>query len=416
VTAWQVRIDETAITENTQTFTRLAGADVLAVVKGDGYGHGAVRMAAAALAGGAQALGVTSIADGMALRDAGLLETPIVSWLNADGIDAESAVRHRIDVAVASRPQLIAASSVRGARVHLHVDTGMSRDGSSEEEWEALLNAAAAAERSGAIRVVGLMSHLACADAPDHPRTRAAHRSFARAHHLARMHGLRPSYLHLAGTAATITDATSHLTLVRVGAGLAGIDQSGRLALRETMHVSSRVIEVRRVRRGDAVGYGATWVAERDGRVALIAGGYSEGMPRGASGSAELLVRGRRRPVIGGMSMNACIVDLADDEDVGVGDAVIVLGRAFDGAPTLIEWAGWATTIPHEIVCSFGAASTPTPMSDAFERASDPVVQTGRCRESGQRHDRIPPRTGATHDEAVKEEAVEEEEEEADVE
>jgi alanine racemase len=347
-------IDPAAIAANTRTLSTATTAAVMAVVKADGFGHGAALVARTALANGASWLGVTSVAEALQLRASGV-DAPMLSWLNPLDADFRAAIAAGVDLAVPSLQHLEAVLAAGGrARVHLHLDTGMARDGAEPETWATLCRLARRAERCGRIDVVGVMGHLPCADEPGHPANSIARTRFAWGLRVARAAGLRPEHRHLAATAATLTDPLSHHTLVRVGAGLVGIDPSRTSPLAGALTLTAPFVSVRRVRGGTGVGYGHVWSAARATTLGLLPLGYADGLPRVSSGRAEVLVRGERRPVVGRISMDQAVVELGD---LGVvpGETATVLGPGSAGEPTVWEWADWAGTLPHEIVTGFGA-------------------------------------------------------------
>ncbi|WP_114423789.1 alanine racemase [Nocardioides houyundeii] len=351
-------VDPAAVAANTRLLAGRTGAEVMAVVKADGFGHGAVEVARAALLGGATSLGVTSIEEALPLREAGL-DVPLLSWLNPVEADFATAVHAQVELAVPSLEHLAAiARQGIGARVHLHLDTGLARDGAAPAEWAALCRAARVAERGGRLRVVGVMGHLACADEPGHPANAAGRLRFAWGLRVVRAAGLKPAARHLAATAAALTDPLSHHTLVRVGAGLVGIDPTRDGAdstlLRPAMTLTAPVVTVRRVRAGTPVGYGHTWTAPAATTLGLLPLGYADGLPRAASGRAEVLLHGRRRPVVGRISMDQVVVDLGEKE-VRLGEVATVFGPGDDGEPTAADWARWSDTLEHEVVTGLGA-------------------------------------------------------------
>ena len=352
-TGAHLTVDLTAVAENTRLFARRATGELMAVVKADGFGHGAVDVARTALANGATRLGVTSVDEALSLRAAGLA-APVLSWLNPVDADFGSAVAAGVELAVPGREHLdTVARQAPGARVHLHLDTGMARDGAAPSEWGDLCRAARHAERSGRVRVVGVMGHLGNADVPDHPSNLSGRTRFAWGLETARACGLRPRDRHLAATSATLTDPLSHHTMSRVGAGLVGIDPSGTTILRPALTLTAPLVTVRRVRAGTPVGYGHTWLAPRTTWLGLVPLGYADGLPRVASGRAEVHVRGVRRPLVGRLSMDMAVVDLGHT-GAGTGEPVTVFGPGDDGEPTVAEWATWADTIEHEIVTGLG--------------------------------------------------------------
>jgi alanine racemase len=346
-------VDLGAVAANARLLADRAGGDLMAVVKADGFGHGALGVARTALANGATRLGVTSLAEAWPLRDAGLA-VPLLSWLNPVDADwAEAAVRD-VDVAVPGLEHLAAIAAAPGRqRVHLHVDAGMARDGADPACWAQLCRAARRAELRGDLEVVGVMGHLGCADDPADECNALGRTRFAWALETARATGLRPTDRHLAATAATLTDPRTHHTMSRVGAGLVGIDPSGTTSLRPAMTLTAPLVSVRRVRAGTPVGYGHAHRTARATYLGLVPLGYADGLPRVASDRAEVLVRGARRPLVGRISMDQSVVDLGPD-GAEPGDAVTVLGPGDRGEPTAAEWAAWAGTIEHEVVTGLG--------------------------------------------------------------
>jgi len=350
-------IDLDAVKENVRTIRRRTTGEVMAVVKSDGFGHGMVDVARAALAGGATRLGVTSIEEALALRAAGLAQ-PVLSWLNPVDADFGRAVTAGIELAVPGLAHLRAvADRACGARVHLQLDTGMARDGAPPEEWAALCRAARYAERDGSIRVVGVMGHLACAASVAHPANERGRARFAWGVRVAWAAGLRPPDRHLAATAATLSDARNHHTMSRIGAGLVGIDESNTVRLRPALRLAAPLVAVRRVPAGTPVGYGHTWTAPHATRLGLIPVGYADGLPYTASGRAEVQVAGVRRPVAGRISMDMSVIDLGPDIaacPARIGDVATVFGPGEDGEPTTAEWARWGGTLEHEVVTGLG--------------------------------------------------------------
>jgi alanine racemase len=349
----RLEVDLGAVAANTRLLAARATGELMAVVKADGFGHGAVDVARTALAHGATRLGVTGLEEALALRDSGLT-APVLSWLNPVDADFADAVRAAVDLAVPGREHLDAVARLApGAHVHLHLDTGMARDGAAPGEWAALCRAARLAERAGRVRVVGVMGHLANADVPGDPANSGGRTRFAWGLEVARACGLRPRDRHLAATAATLTDPLSHHTMSRVGAGLVGIDPSRTTALRPALTLTAPLVGVRRVRAGTPVGYGHTWLAPAATWLGLVPLGYADGLPRAASGRAEVHVREARRPLVGRLSMDMAVVDLGD-RGAEVGDPVVVFGPGERGEPTVADWAEWAGTIEHEIVTGLG--------------------------------------------------------------
>jgi alanine racemase len=357
-------VDLAAVAANTRLLAGRATGELMAVVKADGFGHGAVDVARTALGAGADRLGVTSIGEALALREAGL-RAPVLSWLNPLDADWTTAVGSDVDLAVPSREHLAALiAQTVGARVHLHLDTGMARDGAAPTAWADLCRAARRAEAQGRIRVVGMMGHLGCADDHADPCNTRGRTRFSWGLQIARAAGLRPAQRHLAATAATLLDPLAHHTMSRVGAGLVGIDPTRTADLRPALTLTAPLIEVRSVRAGTPVGYGHSWTAPTATRLGLVPLGYADGLPRLASGHAQMQVRGQRVPVVGRISMDMTVVDLGH-LTATIGETVTVFGPGHAGEPTVRDWADAAGYLEHEIVTGLGRrltrTSTPAP-------------------------------------------------------
>jgi alanine racemase len=352
-------VHDDALRANTSFFAARTGGGLMAVLKADAFGHGSV--ARSVVASGARSIGVTSIAEALAVRAEGV-DVPVLSWLNPVDADHAAAVLADVDLAVPSAAALSAVARAsraigRRARVHLHVDVGMSRDGCPPTDWPSLCALAREFEGVGDLRVVGVMGHMSCADQPDHPQNTRERLVFAAALRTARRRGLAP-VAHLAATAATLTGTGDGFGVHRIGAGLFGIDPSGTSdALRAALTLRTRVVSTRTVGAGSGVGYGHEFTALRDTTLALLPLGYGDGLPRSAAGRAEVLLRGRRRPVVGRFSMDMLVVDTGG-EDVRPGEVATVFGPGQAGEPTVAEWARWASTIPHEIVTNIGRRVT----------------------------------------------------------
>lgn len=343
-------VDLAAVADNARRFVALARGEVMAVVKADGFGHGLGDVARTAVAAGATWIGVTSLAEAVAVRESGV-DVPVLSWLNPVDVDVHQAVRYGIDLSVPSLEHLAAVERAGPVRVHLQLDTGMARDGAAPEEWLALMSAARRAELAGKVSVVGVMGHLPCADTLG--ANESGKRALLRGVEMARQAGLRPSVRHLAATSAALTDPGTHLDVVRIGAGLVGIDPSGTTRLRSALRFTAPVVQVRRVAAGTGVGYGHAHVTDRATTLALLPVGYADGLPRAASEAAEVWLAGRRRRVVGVISMDQVVVDVGDDA-VAPGDEAVVFGPGEQGEPTVADWARWAGTIPHEVVTGIG--------------------------------------------------------------
>jgi alanine racemase len=353
-------VDLGAITANVAALCELVrGSQVLAAVKADGYGHGMVPAARAALAGGAAWLGVADLGEAVALRREDI--TAPVLCMGAFGDPAE-AVRHDIDLAVGS-PGYVAkveAAAVRAgvqARLHLEADTGMSRGGATPADWPGAVAAALAAQARGSVRVVGLWSHFACADIPGHPSIAAQLTAFADAIAVAEKAGVTPEVRHIANTAAALTVPESRYDLVRFGGAIYGLSTLPGGApswLRPVMTLRARLAMVKRVPAGTGVSYGHRYVTARETTLGLVPLGYADGVPRGAAGLPLVSARGRRWPVAGTVCMDQFVVDFGD-EPVAVGDEVVLFGPGDEGEPTAQEWGEALGTISYDIATGIGA-------------------------------------------------------------
>ena len=360
----QARVDLDAIAHNVATLSDHSGAAaVLAVVKGDGYGHGLLPSAHASLGGGAKWLGVAFIEEALALRAAGIT-VPILCWLAAPGEPLDVAVAADVDLSVSELWSLeeirrAAQNTNRVARVHLKVDTGLHRGGATAARWPDLVEAAAKVAASGEISVVGVWSHFAHADAPDHPTTAKQEALYAEALEVAAQAGVQPELRHLANSAATLTRPSSHYDLVRPGLAVYGLtpvpDRGGPevFGLRPAMTLSARIALTKDAPAGAGVSYGHRYVTKSPTRLALVPLGYADGIPRAATNTVDVFVDGTRRRISGTVCMDQFVVDVGDDPVVA-GDEIVLFGPGTDGEPTAQEWAAALDTISYEIVTRLG--------------------------------------------------------------
>jgi alanine racemase len=356
----EVTVDLGAVRDNVAVLAGKAGqAATMAVVKADAYGHGLLPVARAAQAGGATWLGTAVLAEALALRQAGV-SGRVLAWLACPGEDFAAALDADIDVAAYSTWQLdeiAAAARETGqpARVHLKADTGLGRGGVMPADWVGALEHAAALEGEGVLRVVGLWTHFAYADAPGHPTIAAQLQTFTEAVALAEMAGLEPEVRHVANSAATLTLPAAHLDLVRPGLavyGLSPIPQvatSAELGLRPAMRLSANVALVKDAPAGQGVSYGHTYTTSTDTRLALVPLGYADGVPRHASGTGPVRVGGRTFRVAGRVCMDQVVLDVGET-DVAPGEEAVLFSDGSGGEPTAQDWAEAAGTISYEIV------------------------------------------------------------------
>ena len=357
----EVVVDLDVIAANTATLRERVGRPLMAVVKADGYGHGLVPAARAALAGGADALGVAVLEEALALRAAGVT-APLLAWLHAPGTDYAAALAADVEVSVNAEwalAEVVAAVRATGrtARVHLFADTGLSREGATEADWPGLVSAAARARADGEVDVVGLWSHMAYADAPTHPTIGAQVRVFEEAVGIARTAGLTGARLHLANSAATVALPDTWYDMVRPGIAVYGLDPLGgdpaAHGLRPAMTVRASAALTKRVPAGVGVSYGHTYFPERETTLLLVPVGYADGVPRAAGNRAPVLAAGAHRTIAGRVCMDQFVLDVGDAE-VRAGDEVVLWGPGDRGEPTAQDWADAVDTIHYELVTRIG--------------------------------------------------------------
>ncbi len=362
--AGEVVVDLGAIRANTAELVRRAGpAQLMAVVKADAYGHGLVPSARAALAGGATWLGVAQLGEALALRAAGI-SAPVLAWLYAPGQALDEVVAAGVDVSVSAPWALDAAAAAArrtgaAARLHLKVDTGLGRNGSTTAEWPALVSAALEAQDRGGVEVVGVWSHFALADDPDHPTVRAQEEVFADAVATGERLGAEWQLRHLANSAATLTNPGAHLDLVRPGIAVYGISpvphlgDAASFGLRPAMTLRAPLALVKDVGAGQGVSYAHAYTTAAPTRLGLVPLGYADGVPRSAGGAGPVAVAGGVTRVAGRVCMDQFVVDLAGlpgAADAAAGDPVVLFGDGLDGGPTAEDWARAAGTIAYEVV------------------------------------------------------------------
>jgi alanine racemase len=358
-------VDLAAIRHNAQTLRAATKAEVMAVVKADGYGHGLIPSARAALDGGATWLGTAIVDEALALRAAGI-PNRILAWLWTPD-EAETvarAVAADIDLSVSSRWQLDAVSAAaetcgRPARVHLKIDTGLSRNGCYRTDWPDLVTAAA---KDDHIEPVGIWSHYAYADEPGHPTIGRQTRAFEEALEVAAAAGIRPEVRHLANSAATLTLPDAHFDLVRPGIavyGLSPVPQEGNFGLVPAMTLRAAIASVKRVAAGEGVSYGHEYTTRQETTLALVPLGYADGIPRHASNVGPIAINGARFTISGRVCMDQVVVDVGD-LPVAAGDSAVLWGPGTNGEPRAQDWADVLGTIHYELVTRVGPRVTRT--------------------------------------------------------
>ena len=357
-------IDLSLLESNVKQLLKGTSAAGLAVVKADAYGHGLVPVAKRAVEAGASWVGTALLEESIQLRDAGIT-APILAWLTPIHDDFAEALAKKIDLAIPSIDHLeavIKAAKARSIkpRLHLEVDTGMTRGGALGE-WRALLHAVSDLQKSGQVEIVGIWSHFARADEPGHAFNSEQNRNFQARVEEAKSFGITPEILHLSNSAATLIDREAHFDLVRMGIAMYGLSpdiqnmgSSEKLGLKPVMSLRARLQLVKEVPAGAQVGYGGTAITKSQTKVGVVAIGYADGVPRNANNNAGVLVGNRRAPIIGRVSMDQFVVDLGNDSIARTGDWAYLIGGDGGGGYTADAWASACGTINYEIVTRIG--------------------------------------------------------------
>jgi alanine racemase len=349
-------VDLSAIKHNIELLKKTAGTKLLAVVKADAYGHGLVPVAKAALSAGADYLGVALLEEAIALREAGI-DAPVLAWLVQPGSDFNKAIELDIELAAASLSalkEISEASTSKKARVHLEVDTGMTRGGFLAE-WEQL-----SAEHLENVEIVGIFSHFARADEPGEKQNQEQLARFNEM--VARLHSLGFTNVirHLSNSAATLKDQAAAFDMVRTGIAMYGLSpdvttlgDSRSLGLRPAMQLRAALYLVKDVPADTPVGYGATESTSTETKLGVVAMGYADGIPRVARG-AGIWFAGKRAPIIGRVSMDQFVVDMGAASRAKSGDWVVIFGNGSHSEYTADDWGAASGSINYEIVTRIG--------------------------------------------------------------
>ena len=371
--AW-VEVSGQAITANVRALRRSMdpGCQLMAVVKADGYGHGAVPVARAAAAGGASCFGVATLGEGLELRQAGFHEPVLVLGNLVQAEELRNCLQAQLMPTLSTLReallcQNLANGSGRPMAVHLKVDTGMTRLGA---DWQEGPRLAQAISNLDSIQLAGIYSHLAHADAPldqnlnqqgnqDEDLSRLQLQRYESVLAEVQNQGLAVGCRHLANSAGTLRSPSLHFDLVRVGLALYGHRPAAHLgngiALRPAMRVRARVSLLRDVPAGVGVSYGHRFITQRPSRLAVVGIGYADGVPRLLSGQLQVLHRGRLLPQVGAITMDQMVIDVTDAPDLELGATVTLLGGENDIEPGISPktWSDACGTIPWEILCGF---------------------------------------------------------------
>jgi len=336
---------------------------ILSMVKANGYGHGARAIATALAAEGSDAFGVATVEEGIELRQTGI-NTPILVLAGAYPEQIDQFFDHRLTPVVHDLDglgQLDAAvhRCHRSLHVHLKIDTGMGRLGllaADIDSWLPII------KRLKALKIEGVFSHFSHAESVEGDYTRRQLRIFQAVIDRLRSRGIEPSVVHLANSAATITLPAAYFDMVRPGLMLYGIypspSMANQIALKPVLAWKTSVVQVKEVPAGTSISYGQTFITQRKSQIATLPLGYADGYPRLLSNRGEVLVKGKRAPVVGRVCMDLTMIDVTDIGEIRQGDEVVLLGRQGDAEISADEMAAWSNTISYEILTSIGARVT----------------------------------------------------------
>ena len=350
----ECRIDLNRLSSNINLLKDTSGVSLMAVVKADAYGHGLIEVGLAAEKSGAEWLGVALLEEAIKLRTHGA-RIPILAWLVSPGENFKSAVDHDIDLAVASMAAFNEISQLPNKpRIHIEVDTGMTRGGFLNE-WQEFLR-----QDFSKVTVVGVFSHFARADEPNEKQNSDQLKRFNEMIADLAAIGINPAIKHLSNSAATLKDTRSRFDLIRTGIAMYGLSpevktlgDSSLLKLKPVMQLRAKLHLVKEVPAGVPVGYGASELTSTRTKLGVVAMGYADGIPRIAH-DAGVFINGRRAPIIGRVSMDQFVVNLGADSTAQSGDWVIVFGDGSHGEYTADDWGAASGSINYEIVTRIG--------------------------------------------------------------
>lgn len=359
--AW-VEIDLTALAHNVRSLKAFVAphTKLMAVVKADAYGHGAITVARTALANGADYLAIATLAEGVELRQAGI-EAPvaILGAINASE-DIKAVAAWELEPTICNREQALAFNTTlatigKSLDVHLKLDTGMSRLGT---DWQDAVPFVRLVNCLPQLKIASIYSHFATADESDRTIMNLQHRRFQDAISQTKaITDLVPPQLHLANSAATLSDRAYHYDMVRVGLALYGLYPAphlkSALALKPVLQLKAKITQVKTISAGEGVSYGRQYVAERDTKIAVVGIGYADGVPRSLSNRLQAIVRGQFVPQIGTITMDQLMLKVDCLEDLQPGEIVTLIGEQNNCQITADDWASKLDTISWEILCSF---------------------------------------------------------------
>ncbi|MBD2210453.1 alanine racemase [Nostoc linckia FACHB-104] len=360
--AW-VEIDLAALSHNVRQLVSLLSSQtqLMAVVKADAYGHGAVSVAKTALESGASWLGVATVPEGIQLREAGIKAPILILGAIQTPEQIQAIAQWKLQPTLCSPKQALVFSNTLEAiqhssplPVHIKLDTGMSRLGTN---WQQTGEFVRLVKSLPHLTIASIYSHLATADDPDTTIMKEQHRRFEEAIAQIKAMGIEPSCLHLANSAATLANSSLHYNIVRVGLAVYGLYPSEHLQntlnLQPVLQVKARITQVKTISAGTGVSYGHQFIAPQELRIAVVGIGYADGVPRHLSNNMQVLIRGQRIPQIGTITMDQLMVDVSNIRDIQEGEVVTLLGKQGKEQISANDWAKKLDTISWEILCGF---------------------------------------------------------------
>jgi alanine racemase len=356
--AW-VEIELSAIKHNVYQLKSLltSPTELMAIVKADAYGHGAIDVSQSAIEAGATWLGVATIPEGIQLRRAGIT-APIVILGATNGVDEIKAIaEYRLQPTICNPKQALIYHEVLSQTgdqvlVHLKIDTGMSRLGVN---WQEAIAFAQLVQHLPNLEIMSVYSHFATADDSDRTFMQLQSQRFEQVITALKAEGIYPPHIHICNTAAMLCDRQIHYDIVRTGLGIYGLYPAPHLKsivnLRAALTVKARITQVKEIKAGTSVSYGRSFIAAQDMKMATVAIGYADGIPRGLSNRIRVAVNGQKVAQIGAITMDQCAIDVTHVSNVNVGDVVTFLGGESEN--TADDWANLLGTISWEILCGF---------------------------------------------------------------
>lgn len=354
-----IQVDLGAIAANYQKLKSLTSAQVIAVVKADAFGHGIIEVSKKLESINVDMLATADIDEALEIRSAGI-KAPLLAWLHGSTSDFESALENDVQLGVSNVFELekiatAAKQTGRKAKLHFKIDTGLGRNGSSVEKWPELITRAVELENQNLIELTAVFSHLSGTSKQEDENQLAV---FEREIQVAQELGAKFKFRHISASLATLNYPKMHLDMVRVGIALYGLDpnpqtKAADYGLVPAMRVSSEVVSVKTVPSGHGVSYGYLHKTASETQLVLVPFGYGEGLPRIATGKAQVLLNGKKYPILPRIAMDQFVLDVGSDQ-VQVGDEVVIFGDAAKGEPTAEELAEASGTINYEIVTRIG--------------------------------------------------------------